>query len=143
MKKTVKQVRENVRQFDSRGEKYYVHMITFKDDPADYSYNAKTAACTKFVPDQEVDVEIGVDNLGNPKVKPVSNFQQGGQQQSTGGNKGGYKYEPKDQGAINALSVYGSTCQRLQGSSEAKNMTFVLEQCEAALEWIKSKSDNK
>jgi len=142
--KKVKQVRENVRQYASRGENYFVHAITFDGDPVEYSYNSKTANCTKFIPGQELEVEISADNLGNPKVKPVNNFQQApASNQPNGGNKGGYKYEPKDQGAISALSVYSSTCTRLQGSAEAKNLTFVLEQCEQALAWCQSKSDNK
>ncbi len=143
MKKTVKQVRENVRQFASRGENYFVHVINFNDDPADYAYNSKSATCTKFVPGQEVEVEVSVDNFGNPKVKPVSTFQQapGGNAPNGGGNR--YKYEPKDQGLITALSIYSSTCQRLQGSSEVKNWTFILEESNKAFDWAMSKSDNK
>lgn len=82
---TVSKVLHNVRQYDSKFGKMYVHQIRFDNgDAGDYS--SKTETCTKFKEGEQVDYTIEFREYNGNRfatVKPVQ------QQQFGGGKRGG------------------------------------------------------
>lgn len=138
--KVVKQVRECIKNYQGKDGKIYVHGITLADDPQEWEYHSKTDKCVKFIPTQEATFAKEIKQNGNYtnyKISPIN------PEPKAGGFKPGFKSEPKDEGAITAMSIYSSTMVGFQGSIDVKDWSKVLERCELAWAWVKSKSDKK
>lgn len=137
--KIVDKVRENIKSYNStKNGATYVHGITLTGDLQEWEYHSLSDKCTKFIPKQEATFTTEVRQNGNYTnhiIKPIQP-----QKQQGGGFK---KSDPKDEGAITAMSIYSSTMNGLQGSMDVKDWNKVKERCELAWEWIKSKSDKK
>lgn len=140
--KKVKQVRENIKNYPTKlGATNFVHGITLEGDAQEWEYHSVSDKCVKFIPGVEATFTTEVKQNGSYTNYKISPINPDGAKKFVGG--GGFKQEPKDQGAITALSIYSSTMVGFQGSVDVKDWSKVLERCELAWAWVKSKSDNK
>lgn len=141
--KTVKSVRENVRNFAGKNGTTYIHMITLDSpvaiegtDVLEGEYHSLKQTCESFTAGKEAtfETEKRVSPDGkyvNYKFKPVK-------QAPVFTGNGFKKSEPKDQGTITALSCASTAAnfyQQREGTEEK-----VLAFAERLFQWAKSKS---
>lgn len=142
--KKVKSVRENVRSYDGKNGKNYIHMITLEEGVViegdlvlEGEYHSQKPTCENFVAGQEATFETEKRVNGqytNYKFKPV-------RAAFSNGFKGGKKMEPKDQGTITALSC-ASTAANYYHQRQATEEQ-VLAFAEKLFNWATSKSTLK
>lgn len=144
--KTVKSVRENVRNFTGKNGTTYIHMITL-DTPTtiegvevlEGEYHSLKPTCESFTAGKEAQFEtekrVSPDGkYTNYKFKPVK------ANPAFGGNAGGgfKKADPKDQGTITALSCASTAANFYQQRQATEEQ--VLAMAEKLFQWAKSKS---
>lgn len=138
----VVRVRENSKKgYLGKNGQIFIHLITVENSDIEWEYHSQKDTCTKFVAGQEATFTTEVKTNGNfvnnkisPVTVPTGNPNAGGY-----GAKPTYKAEPKDQGAIQAMSCVSSAVNHYQnrkdGSEEA-----VLAFAEKIHQWVSTKS---
>lgn len=123
----------------SDGTEMFCHVINIEGDATDWVYHSKDKECKKFTPQEMATFTTEVKQNGqytNYKISPVEQKKQFG-----GGGFKGTPQQPRDQGAIQAMSCVSSAVnfyQQRQGTEE-EVMAFA----EKIFQWVSSKSNTK